>query len=569
MIRSTFAGFNTATLAMSASQTALDVTGQNLSNINTPGYTRQRLDVVSLEPVGASSSSSVFDIKVGQGVMMTRVEQIRDPFLDVQYRNQLPKVGTSDAMDTILADIGNVFDETDKNAVASKLSDIVSQLSNMSETINSGTSSSDALVRSACEIFLDTLHQNATDIMNVQKELIQKMEESVVPDINTMLEQIRELNVSIKNSQVLGNPALELQDQRNTLIDELATYFPIDVKYTDYNMGGGIHVDELEISLKLNDGSKISLVSDNKCGSVSVEPAREKLIDPETGEEMVDPVTGEKILGEKTVPVKLFFTDSIGVKTRNCSNKLENGVLKSDMDMLNKSEAFDSPASDIKGIGYYIQSFDSFVSEFATTLNDLNAETVYKVDADGNKIQAKDANGFLLEDADGNPIYETETIRHDLFVTSDGSDSFTARNIRLNEDWVTGKIKVKTAADGETGSTANTNVLKMINALSTDKHEFKTSDGKTIFRGTLAEGYGNIWNTQAIERQASSTILKNHLSVANQIEDSRDSVSGVSMDEEAMDLMRYAQSYNAAARLMTTLDEILERLITGTGVAGR
>ena len=93
MIRSTFAGFNTATLALSANQRALDVTGQNLSNINTQGYTRQRLDQVSLSPVGPSISSSQFDAKVGQGVMMTGVSQIRDPFLDIQYRTQLPKVG--------------------------------------------------------------------------------------------------------------------------------------------------------------------------------------------------------------------------------------------------------------------------------------------------------------------------------------------------------------------------------------------------------------------------------------------------------------------------------------------
>ena len=57
MIRSTFAGFNTAQLAMMASQRGLDVTGQNLSNINTTGYTRQRLDLLSLNPVGNSIGS--------------------------------------------------------------------------------------------------------------------------------------------------------------------------------------------------------------------------------------------------------------------------------------------------------------------------------------------------------------------------------------------------------------------------------------------------------------------------------------------------------------------------------
>ena len=75
--------------------------------------------------------------------------------------------------------------------------------------------------------------------------------------------------------------------------------------------------------------------------------------------------------------------------------------------------------------------------------------------------------------------------------------------------------------------------------------------------------------TQAIERKSSDSILNNRLSVLNQIANSKDAVSGVYMDEEVMNLMRYQQSYNAAARLMTTLDEALNTLINNTGIVGR
>lgn len=510
MLRSTFAGFNTAQLAMAASQRALDVTGQNLSNINTPGYTRQRLDLTSISPQGASISSSYYDIKVGQGVQQEQIKQIRDPFLDVQYRNQLPKVGTADAMDTILAQIGNIFDETDKDAVCVKLRGIVSQLSKMAQTQNAGSSSSDSLVRSACEILLDTVHQNAADLQNVSNELIDKLNMSVMPDIDGYLEQIRNLNVSIRNSQILGNPALELQDQRNELIDSLATYFPIEVKYTTQNMGAGIEVDVLDINAVLKDGNKVNLISDDMRGHVTIEPTME------------DGVPG--------VPVGLYFTDTMGNKTDDASDMLANGVLKSDMDMLNKSEVFDG--TDIKGIGYYSKMFDEFVNALATTMNKLNGE--------GNE----------------------------LFATSDGSDKFTASNIKISKEWMNGEVSIKIQADGETGSTAYTNVLEMIDKLTNFDFEVEV-EGEQVFKGTLEEIYTNLWNTQSIERQASSTILKNHQAVADQIADSKDSVSGVYMDEEVMNLMRFQQSYNAAARLMTTLDEILERLITGTGVVGR
>jgi flagellar hook-associated protein 1 FlgK len=63
--------------------------------------------------------------------------------------------------------------------------------------------------------------------------------------------------------------------------------------------------------------------------------------------------------------------------------------------------------------------------------------------------------------------------------------------------------------------------------------------------------------------------LNNQISVLNQTANTRDGISGVQLDEEGMDLMHYNQSYTAAARLMTTLDEALDTLINKTGVVGR
>ena len=515
MIRSTFSGFNTAQLAMMASQRGLDVTGQNLSNINTDGYTRQRLDLTSLNPVGNSIGSSSYDAKVGQGVMMVGVSQIRDPFLDIQYRNELPKVGTVEAKESILESIGNIFDEADSEAIRTRLSAVVSQLTNLATPENAGSGSADALVRSACEVLLDSFHQNGTSIENVKGELIDKMERSVMPQLETYFTEIVNLNISIRNSQILGNPALELQDQRNQMLDELASYMPIDVTYNTKNMGGGIIVETLEVKLRTADGKKHTIINDDESGSLTFTAADGKL-------EAKD-VDGAKI---------------------NITDSLSNGILKGNLDMLNKSETFDNPANDVKGIGYYQKTFDMFVNEFATMMNKLNY-----VDGTG---------------TDKN-----------LFVTSDGSGKFTATNIKISDDWINGNVKITLSKDTDAGSTDYSNVLKMINALSSDEITFEIPhpDGiggkKQIFKGTFFECYDNIQNTQALERQAAASLLKNHQTVADQVANSRESVSGVNMDEEVMDLMRFSQSYNAASRLMTTMDELLERLIVNTGVVGR
>lgn len=533
MIRSTFAGFNTAQLAMMASQRGLDVTGQNLSNINTTGYTRQRLDLLSLNPVGNSIGSSAFDAKVGQGVMMRGVSQIRDPFLDIQYRGEVPKVGTVEAKDDILASIGNIFDESDSEAIRTRLSAIVSQLTNLATPENAGSGSADALVRSACEVLLDSLHQNGSAIANVRTELINKMDQSVMPQLETYLEEIRNLNISIRNSQILGNPALELQDQRNQMLDELAEYMPIEVTYHTKDMGGGIKVDTLEVKLKLSNGTKVSMINDGERGKFEFKA------DAKTKKGVL------KVTEAPNPPTTLKGNET------DITDKLSNGILKGNLDMLNKSEAFDHPASDTKGIGYYEQLFNTFVNQFATMMNKMN----------------QDANGD-----------------QPLFETTDGTTTFTATNIKLSDKWINGETKITLSKKQDAGSTDYENVLKMINALSSDeiKFEIQPTDAngkpakdngidikKQIFKGTFFECYNNIQNTQALERQSTTSLLKNHQTVADQVADSRESVSGVNMDEEVMDLMRFSQSYNAASRLMTTMDELLERLITNTGVVGR
>ncbi len=536
MIRSTFAGFNTAQLAMMASQRGLDVTGQNLSNINTTGYTRQRLDLLSLNPVGNSIGSSAFDAKVGQGVMMRGVSQIRDPFLDIQYRGEVPKVGTVEAKDDILASIGNIFDESDSEAIRTRLSAIVSQLTNLATPENAGSGSADALVRSACEVLLDSLHQNGSAIANVRTELINKMNQSVMPQLKTYLEEIKNLNISIRNSQILGNPALELQDQRNQMLDELASYMPIEVSYHTKEMGGGIKVDTLEVKLKLSDGTKVSLINDSERGELKFE------VDQKTKKGVLK-ATAAKDPAATNVAAPVDVTDL-----------LSNGILKGNLDMLNKSEVFDHPATDTKGIGYYEQTFNMFVNKFATMMNELNS---------------KDGSGTDCP----------------LFETTDGTTTFTATNIKLSDKWVNGETKITLSKKQDAGSTDYENVLKMINALSSDMITFKTQPKKAdgtgamdtggkpienqIFKGTFFECYNNIQNTQALERQSATSLLKNHQTVADQVADARESVSGVNMDEEVMDLMRFSQSYNAASRLMTTMDELLERLITNTGVVGR
>ena len=499
MVRSTFAGFSMAQLALSANQKALDVTGQNLSNINTEGYTRQRLDLVSISPQQAGSFSSPNDVKVGMGVLMTGVSQIRDPFLDTQYRNQLTKVGTADSINNILSDIGGIFDESDKSAIKEQLSDIVSQLDKLSQP---GQSSDDTIVRSSFEVLINYIHQNAEDLATVKDKVIDRIEDSNLADIRDILENIKNLNESIKQSQILGDPALELQDQRNLLLDDLSTYLPIKVETEKVHKGGGIYVDKLKVTFTGDNNTNIALIDDNQVAEFEVI--------------------------ENNGKYDLNIMEAGQNTSKTVTDNLKNGILKGSLEMLNERGSFNG--STTNGIGFYEDTFNTFVNTLAKKMNELNG-----------------TNGPLFE-------------------TTDGSSKFTASNIKISEEWAKGTIHIK-RADAGTGSTANETILQMISLLSDEEVELINPDGTLSgTKKSLFDCYGSIQNTYAIDKKSYESLLQNHTTVAQQAATSRESVTGVNMDEEVMNMMKYQQSYNAASRLMTTLDSLLDKLINGTGV---
>ena len=326
MIRSTFAGFTTAQLGMAASQRALDVTGQNIANINTPGYTRQRLDIASLNTQRGDFYNTSSNIKVGFGVEMTRISQLRDPFLDAQYRSQISKLGTTDAHAAGYEQLATIFDESTMLGVRNAFISLSSSLSTLST--ESGNTENDTAVRSNMQVLLNLFHDAANRLNDIRQDTQQGFAATDIKDVNELLENIAELNKSIKTSHVLGNPALELQDQRNSLLDELGSYLPITVKYKDQPVGPGQTVEVLNVSFTDTNGKKYTLISDGYAGflstDVSGQPVSLSLTDANGTTSQVAGMTTNPVTGEEE------YVEILG-----------SGTIKGTLDLLNKSGDFD------------------------------------------------------------------------------------------------------------------------------------------------------------------------------------------------------------------------------------
>ena len=681
MTRSTFSGFTIAQLAMSASQRALDVTGQNIANINTKGYTRQQVDLVSLNLRGADPTSSNPGSKIGYGVEITGISQIRDPFLDVQYRNQIAKVGTADARQAILDQLGDIFDETDRDALKSALSDLSSSLDQLSS--NANNSEFDSIVRSRFQVLLNYIHQKSADLQTTREESIYGLENTDIKTVNSLLSDIGELNDTIWKGQILGNPSLELMDQRNSKLDDLASYLPISVSYKEVTIGTNAKYNYPVVTLNGSNGMSFELTA-GEHGESSAAFSMEQHKDLDGN---LDGTVRISVIPAGAYPNGV---DLSSLKT-DITDYLKEGSIKGTVDMLNKSGELDDPASDFRGLGYYEKIFDSFVDSLAKTFNDLNGNmqpytganvlpasgAANPINADGNQkaefsfgfsntignflknetiefngkkytfggdgsgdtikigntldeslknladklntdfaglsingtttpvsgtwaydnkkltwtsTEALDSGTTITSDsikfADGKAIgfsynaNPNNVKNFDLFKTTDDSQKFTASNIKINDDWMNNSIHIISSLEENAGSTANDNILKMLKSL-TDSREFKYEYTKvdsagnkstnyiSFYTGNFSQCYSTLENNQGIDSSKNKAILDNHVSVVLQTANNKDSVSGVSLDEEGINLMHYQKSFSAAARFMTTLDQALDVLINNTGIVGR
>lgn len=228
----TFGSYTAARLGIYASQSSLNVTGNNIANINTRGYTRQRMDLVSLYSYGDSRYANSYNLNIGYGVLADGMSQLRDPFLDIRYRDENANVGAYETRLECLRYLSHTLDEVgdgdDFGVLERQFNDFLQQLQLLNTNV--GSVEYDTTVRGSAEIITQLFNSYAEQLEKVQNNQLKTLKEDV-NSVNKILNQIRDLNVQIREAGLYGDKALELRDQRNVLIDDLSAYMKIDVHY--------------------------------------------------------------------------------------------------------------------------------------------------------------------------------------------------------------------------------------------------------------------------------------------------------------------------------------------------
>jgi flagellar hook-associated protein FlgK len=276
MIRSTFYGFTTAVSGLKSAQTAMDVIGQNVSNANTDGYTRQRVIQTSVvsnttaEKYGSSTAPMV-----GQGSQINSLAQVRDTTLDTRFRTENASVGRYDAEIGAMSDIESIFDEAQTSGLRDSILALQTAFSNLSA--NTGLDEYDTLTRAAASSMAKLINQYSQQIEDSYNAELYDFVNGSVADANDVLKNLAIMDATILSAEVAGDNPLELYDQRNDLLDQLSSYGDIDYHYEKVQLAPDIITNTLHVSMKMENGQSVELINGVNFAQFGVQIDRNEL----------------------------------------------------------------------------------------------------------------------------------------------------------------------------------------------------------------------------------------------------------------------------------------------------
>ena len=614
---STFFGLDIAYTGVQAANAKLNTTANNISNVDTKGYTRQEATQVASDALRISQSYGM----AGTGVTVTDINQVRNEFYDVKYWQSQTNLGQYDMKMYYMYQIEDYF--TDKDTVEG-FEPIFSAMFDSLEEVykQAGTPSTKTQFIGAAGDLCEYFNAQATNLEKLQLGVNEEIKNKV-DEINSIAEQIATLNKQINTIEVNHLRANELRDKRNLLIDQLSRIVDVEVRETPiYTTPGGseksgIYTYEVSIAggqilvqgyeyntlecvarsaeEKVNQSDadglfeiKWSNTMDFNLYGANLGGELKGLIEVRDGnnEEYFHGTTkGVKDNSDGTytvtieVPNKDYLTDMNkctlpdsgqltlvntkykysgfefdGTNPPTYTFKIERDAGQADPTIFYGKEASVGTKIDYQGIPYYQEQMNEWVRIFAKAMNDIEKTAV---DEEGNPAEVL----FTAKDkVNGTEIKFDANLADNTYKSSD-SDYYrlTAGNISVNNEMVKDASKFGTTVDIKKGGDAQ-DVTELLLTVQDDKN-------KVNFRGCSAKEFLQcITSDIALSANNAKTFTENYTNINKSVSQTRLSISGVDNDEEALHLVKFQEAYNLSAKVMQIMTEIYDRLILQTGV---
>lgn len=488
-MRTTFGSFNIATSGLFASQRSLDTTSHNIANANTVGYSRQitlqRATMPTYDPSGV----------VGTGVEAYDIMRMRSSYLDVKYWGQNKTCQEWNVKQEQLETLEGVFNEPSNTGIRVVMDEFFTALEELSK--KTGDTTCRVAVAEKANMLTTTINRNGRELINSIRDVNFSVKNKV-DEINSLSEQIANLNKHIFGFELGGSKANDLRDQRNVLLDQLSSIVNITVaempgpngnNYMDVKIGGITLINHINYNKLTTQDEDVAGITDLGGGKIS----------------------------------KVVWA---GVTDQEVN--IQSGELKGLLDIRDgNGEDFN-----YRGIPYYLNRLNEFAKSFTTSFNTQHNQGV-------------DFNGDQGQN----------------FFFDDGTTEVNSINFKVDPDIIANPDTIAASGQGN-GESNNDNVDLLI----------ELREGKDMFAtltGTPDDFIKSLLSALAVDSNQAKRMASNSQALVDQTDNRRISESGVSLDEEMTNMVKFQQAYNASARMITTLDGILDTTVNRLGLVGR
>ncbi|MFJ7970420.1 flagellar hook-associated protein FlgK [Psychrobacillus sp. NPDC096389] len=501
---STFMGLETSKRGLTTQQSALYTTGHNISNANTLGYSRQRVNMeATLGYPGTGLNAPKIPGHLGTGVQAGSVQRIRDQFIDRQYRQESNKLGYWESRSTAISQMEDIMAEPSEFGLNTSMDQFWKSLQDLSTNPENAAARKVVVQRGigVAESF-NYIHKQLSEIQgNLKNEVLTSTD-----DVNSILKQIASMNEQIQAIEPNGYMPNDLYDARDTLLDELSQYFPIEIEYTKSG-GNALAIAEgsVKVSIKTKTGS-IEVINGKDAGKLTPNGM--------SNNANFEPFNGFTVAG---------------------SGKVAGGSLSYDDMEDNKGKML----SLINSYGHGTN--EGYYPEMLSKLNKM-ADAFMK---EFNDIHSK---GFTME---------TPSKNGGVFFTGSG-----ASGIAVSKDIIDNpNLIAASSAEGEEGN--GKWAIELANMKSKILNGPDGLDGATV-----QSFYQSMIGQLGVDGEQAARLAYNSATIKLTVENNRASVSSVSLDEEMTNMITFQQAYNASARMITVIDETLDKIINGMGRVG-
>lgn len=601
---SLFSTLNVGRSGMFTAQQSLNTTSHNVSNANTAGYTKQRAKIVTNRAQSLNNGVG----QVGTGSQVQAIERVRNNFLDYQVRNENSIFGTYDMRSSYLSQVEGVFNEPSDTGIAnlmSKFFDSWQELSKQPQSSNNRT----VVVQQSLAL-TDALNHTAKRLEELRNNAQNEIRNSV-NSINSMLDQINQLNKEITTVNISGNSPNDLMDRRDLLLDELSRKFGISVDKEGFE---GINVRAQGRTLSSvpplvnanpnSDYTRLSYINTIERDSTDPSGTTYKISYYQLGnmdsENNIKTLTIRDVTDETLKQIensRVILSDSRGMAVKGDGSPLRNNetITASELMVFTPNNGELTGAMSVqKDLNDYIKQLDRMALGLALSVNAIHSGVENAIG--GNGYPDKDYMPFFVNSAIAKYGIDGTVINLDKLLEEEGS--IRAATITINKELLKDPMKLKTKThDSDYPYTANNNVdgetdgeralaiaqlrnsmIKLQNIGGSirkraDLFDLSKGGNRLINNGMTIENntsgmnmesyYKDIIDRLGVQSQEAQRMVENQSNLVMDIAMQRESISGVNLDEETINLVQFQHAYNANAKVISTVDELLDVVVNG------